>query len=244
MAEFLSEYPTLRTVRADFADFLLIRVLDWIEKPDIVLAPSVTNQILWGLLTKELGLSARANAVRNRGDIMAEVSAKRIYFDRFSEDWWKSPDFPNVLSASIDEGQGFDLRFLDQTELRQVIIEDFQEARRAYDSRSYKATLVLCGSILEALLVASLAKASSGVLTEDDLSKTSLEQLIKKADEGGLIKDDALLGLLNPLRSYRNLIHPGRQLRTQIQPDEHRAQIALRTVRLLVDQLRRAFASP
>ena len=76
----------------------------------------------------------------------------------------------------------------------------------------------------------------SGVTT-NQLLKYNLNQAINAVKNNSLITNDELLALLQPLRKYRNLIHPGVQKRKSIVPDSSIAKIALETVNLLVKEL-------
>ena len=157
--------------------------------------------------------------------------------DQFASDWWTRTDFGYLLSTTIGEAAGLKWAFLKDTELKRLVIADYQEATRSFLSKNYKATVVLCGSIVEAVLTEVIAKAGIAGVTRQKLYNSDLNELIKLAVDYGFIKDSALQNFLAPLRKYRNLIHPGRALREEIHPDGSMAQIAIEGVKLLVGEL-------
>ncbi len=237
--DFITNYHSFRLYNEDFADFLLNKIRPWIDEPDIVFGASVSNKYRWELLLEEFGLKARLRFILTQTIINA-LHEKSQYFDKFAVEWWSQSDFPFLISGEIRESKEIHLGFLENEDLKQLIIEDYAEARRSLQSKNYKATILLCGSIAEAILTAIIDKADlSGITTSKLYSNYDLFKLVDLAKTEGLIRDKTLFPLLEPLRSYRNIIHPGVQVRKSLSPDSSKARIALETVNLLVKDLNR-----
>ncbi|MDI6795186.1 MAG: hypothetical protein QME81_20365, partial [bacterium] len=118
---------------------------------------------------------------------------------------------------------------------KNLLIEDYAEARSSLQSRNYKATIVLCGSLIEAVLVDILKQKE--IPTQKAYNQLTLNDAINTIKSHKLIKNQALLSLFDPLRKYRNMIHPGVSDREGILPDPSIAHIALETVNLLIKEL-------
>jgi hypothetical protein len=235
---FLKNYRMLRTTVEDFADFLYYKIQAWIDEHDVIFSNSVTNKHIWKLLVQELGLMASFRMVTNDA-LLSTVAEKAKYFDQFSDNWWRNKDFIYLLGKTIEESKGIDFSFLENKDLIRLVIEDYSEAKRCFASRNYKATMLLCGSIAEAILTAVVKKAELPGLDIDSLyNNYNLNMLINVARDHDLIVDKNLFSLLDPIRHYRNLIHPGVQIRKSISVDFSRARIALDTIALLIKDIK------
>jgi hypothetical protein len=69
---------------------------------------------------------------------------------------------------------------------------------------------------------------------------SGLQELVAKAEALNLVNDLAALKLVDQwLRGYRNLIHPGRQKRKQLEADDRKAEVAIHAVNGLAEELGR-----
>ena len=158
---------------------------------------------------------------------------------------------PEVVGR-IEVGTG--LAFL-STPLRESVERDCREANEAAGVGSSKSVLVMCGSIVEAILYDSLrgdpAKARGtatvlaglhsdpnvrGKLTQaasKDLDTWGAYELILVSKELGVVGDDAAV-YANVLRDYRNLIHPAREVRSGKTADQYTAAVAIQVVNMVI----------
>lgn len=254
-------------------------------------------------------------------DIRNSLDEKRRLFGKFAATkWWEESNFSNILSRKVKESRGFKLSFLNNSDLEQIIIQDYDESKRCLHSKNYKATVILCGAIIEAILTAVLDKKEmvcfsdlkynnflskyphakgtlnsikiyfdkttfaidfpklfekiGSIITDkifidlekisiDDKTKlrtafTELKANLKKLISTkklyglalanltdtvkifGLINDKNIFSYIDPLRDYRNAIHPGVQIRKTINLDYSKATIAIETVNLLVEFFNKA----
>jgi hypothetical protein len=235
---FLDRFRSLRSRKEPLADFLLHKISPWILNPDATLANSVTNRQMWRLFLLEFGLTEKLTVATR--DLPASFEHNRPYVDLLEHEWWKRDDVGLFLSDGFAGFRGVPLVFIKDNELRKLIIADYEEARRSLTARNYKSTILLCGSSIEALLTSVVLDSNiPGLNREKLLQSFTLAALIELAQKHNIIAEKTLLLHLESLRLYRNMIHPGVQIRKSIDPDESRARIALETVNLLIRELNR-----
>ena len=127
-----------------------------------------------------------------------------------------------------------------------IIKERLKEASLALKVGAYLSVILMCGSILEAILLgaaqrdpARFNQANASPKTTDGSVKRfdqwSLAQLIDVACEMGILKPD-VEKFSHGLRNFRNYIHPRKQMTSGFTPDKH-------TARLCCQALIAAFAS-
>ena len=129
--------------------------------------------------------------------------------------------------------------------LRRQLETDWVEAIAVYNAKAWKATLILCGSVLEGLLLNALLTDEAAA---DNMLKTlrtraaprlwrwGLGDLIDVANQTGLL-DAGAHHLSRAVTEYRNLVHPGRQLRSGISANEEEAGIAINAVKICLRSL-------
>lgn len=126
----------------------------------------------------------------------------------------------------------------------------FEEAERTLQADSPLATIFLCGSILEGLLL-GIALASpkefnqaAGSPKDSTNCKVKgfqdwkLAEMIEVACELGYLGLD-VKKFSHALRDFRNYIHPYHQLSSRFTPDKHTAQICLQVLRAAIASLAR-----
>jgi len=115
--------------------------------------------------------------------------------------------------------------------------------RRGFDGKCWKSVQVLAGSIVEALLIDYLAATPNAARSSKDPHRMDLSEAIEMCLAEGLL-DQRSADLSSVVRSYRNLIHPGRVVRlSEDQPSEASAGIAFNLVSIItakVEARRRA----
>lgn len=128
--------------------------------------------------------------------------------------------------------------FINNSDLRAIIERDYSEIQRAYIAQCWKSVIILCGGAIEAILTDLLesdetgAKASKSAPKEPDITRWDLSQLIGVAVELKLVST-AVEKLSHSLREYRNLVHPGNELRNKLRFDAEEAKIAIEVLNIL-----------
>ncbi len=135
-----------------------------------------------------------------------------------------------------------DFSFLHDSELRSIIERDFSEIQRAFISRCWKSVIILCGAAIETVLADLLmvnsvqATASAKAPDQQDITRWDLFDLIEVCVDLKLVTQ-GVEKLSHPIREYRNLVHPGRELREKLVFDAEEARIALEVLNIVFRDL-------
>jgi len=145
-----------------------------------------------------------------------------------------------------------ELRFIEDNNLRSNLEIDISATNQALSNGEWKATTVLAGSVIEALLSWELkkhdqdkrSKAVMALLEErtltsnpgGNLDKWNLHSFIEVAAKLKLIGDDTAQQA-RLAREYRNLIHPGREKRLGQKCDRETALSAVAAVERVITDL-------
>ena len=130
--------------------------------------------------------------------------------------------------------------FISDGKLKEILIRDYDELKVCISVDAVKSTLILSGSIIEAVLVDSLLSMSNENVDEISILRMTLDGLIKETNEKKLISDRSK-ELSTVVRSYRNLIHPGREKRTKDSFDLESSKVAFSLTKMIVTELREKF---
>jgi hypothetical protein len=125
--------------------------------------------------------------------------------------------------------------FIVHEDFRRSLEGDWRELQACYESHAWKSVHVLAGSIVEALLIDGLSSATCSI-PHADLLKKELSALIALCKEAGIISDRTAQ-LSTVIRSFRNLIHPGRMIRLKEKVSEQSATIARSLVEMTVSEV-------
>ncbi|MBF6570970.1 MAG: hypothetical protein IVW54_19060 [Candidatus Binataceae bacterium] len=162
-----------------------------------------------------------------------------------------------LLSECPDEGieaSTSGLEFLGDDDLRLSVRLDVSSSEAALNSGQWKAATVLAGSAVEALLLwtvtrtntperlSGLNAAQGKFKLASDPNEWDLDHYIRVARELGDISeqtaDQARLA-----KDFRNLIHPGREVRKRMRCDRGTAHAAFAALNLVIADLERRCAS-
>lgn len=127
--------------------------------------------------------------------------------------------------------------FVADAQLRAIIERDYRElALYLFPAGAWKSTVVMAGSILEALLHDALTKdaatladaqASTHAPKKKDLEKWTLHELIRVAGDLNIVPQARLNAIDQSLRDYRNYVHPTVELRAGYPCTEAEAHLAI-----------------
>lgn len=121
----------------------------------------------------------------------------------------------------------------------------FAEAGRSLHANAPLASIFMCGSVLEGLLLgtalanprqfnqASASPKDSKTGSVKAFPEWSLAQMIDVACELGFLKLD-IKKFSHALRDFRNYIHPYQQMSSQFAPDKHTAEICMQVLRAAI----------
>lgn len=134
--------------------------------------------------------------------------------------------------------------FVKDAHLRKVLERDYSEIQRAYIAKCWKSVIILSGGAIEAILTDLLlqdpnrAQGASKAPKDPDVTKWDLSGLINVCVELGLVSS-GIEKLSHSVRAYRNLVHPGNEIRNQLAFDEEEARIALEVLHIVHRDLSR-----
>lgn len=137
----------------------------------------------------------------------------------------KEFEMPNIQKLSVDPA------------VAKIIQDRLDEARVCLRAGAYLSPIILWGSILEVVLLATAQKEKTKFYSSPSspkkkdggakpLHEWSLMELINVASNVGLLKTDAR-DFSQVLRNFRNYIHPAKQAASDFTPDVHTAKLCL-----------------
>jgi hypothetical protein len=147
-----------------------------------------------------------------------------------------------------------ELSFIQDDEFEKELRLDISRVNQALSNTEWKATTVLAGSVMEALLLwalnqeppANIRSATTSLKLKDDpseLDKWTLGPLIKVAEKLNVISNmTATQAKLTQL--FRNLIHPGRTKRLGEKCNRGTAMAAVAGLEFVVEDLRKHYSRP
>jgi len=166
-------------------------------------------------------------------------------------DWYTVPGIRAFLAtalstveAELDQDESsliFETReftFIADTGLRLILKRDYLEVQRAFIAKCWKSVIILCGSAIEAILTDLLLKNAAQAQTSvkapkgADFTRWGLADLIEVAVDLDLVSA-GVHKLSHSVRDYRNLIHPGNEVRNKLTFDAEEAKIALEILHIL-----------
>ena len=126
--------------------------------------------------------------------------------------------------------------FVSGENFRSSLTSDYQELELAKTVGAWKAVHVLAGSIIEAILTDYLIYSGYQKRFKSDPLTMNLNEIINACRKENIISEKAA-NLSHVIRSYRNLIHPGRSIREGEVADENGSIIAEVLVKIIVEEI-------
>lgn len=128
-----------------------------------------------------------------------------------------------------------------------IIADRLEEARKALKAGAYLAVIILCGSVLEGVLLGAAQRYSEKFNRSSSSPKTpegkvkpfsewNLAQLIDVAHDVGLLGLD-VKKFSHGLRDFRNFIHPYKQMESKFTPDEYTAKVCFQVLKAALASL-------
>ena len=154
-----------------------------------------------------------------------------------SEDEFLKQEFKDISIHKLN---------LDNT-ITEVLEQRMQEIEKCLNSKSALATIFLCGSTLEGILLGIAINNhktfNSAIASPKDKDRKTLKfhdwklsNFIDVAKETGFLKED-VKQFSHALRNFRNYIHPYEQASQKFNPDEHTAKICFQVLKAAIYQI-------
>jgi hypothetical protein len=150
----------------------------------------------------------------------------------------------SILSTEVDSAEATpviearEFAFVSEPGLRSILERDYPEIQRAFVAKCWKSVLILSGGAIEAILADLLLKnraaasASPKAPKKPDITRWDLSELIDVSVDLGLVTG-GIEKLSHSVREYRNLVHPGNELRSKLKFDAEEARIALEVLHIV-----------
>lgn len=130
-----------------------------------------------------------------------------------------------------------DFDFIADVKYRTLLIRDFNELQNCIENKAAKSVLILSGSIIETVLLEFFSHNLPDGKNQNQLLKMNLADLINEAESIGLISTKSK-ELSTVIKNYRNLIHPGREIRTNEDFDFETATVSFSLVKIILKELK------
>lgn len=129
--------------------------------------------------------------------------------------------------------------FIHDRQFKIILERDYEELQNCLRANASKASLLICGSIIEAVLTDYFLENPPQGVSRTNILKSNLNALLGFAENSGLINSkDKHLGVI--IKDYRNLIHPGKEVRTGEEFDFETAELAKILLDIILRKLRNA----
>lgn len=133
--------------------------------------------------------------------------------------------------------------FMNEIVLRQLVERDYAELQRIKHIHATKSRFVLGGGVIEALLLDALmadatvaASTSAGRKENRPIEKWTLSSLLAASQEMGIIDQSAEF-FARSVKEFRNLVHPGREWRSNFRVGKEEAEIAEKVLAIVIRDL-------
>lgn len=130
--------------------------------------------------------------------------------------------------------------FVADEQYKNLLIRDFNELEVCVDNKASKSVLILSGSIIETVLLEFFSHSLPAGVSHLDLMKMSLSDLITHAEDIDLISSKSK-ELSTVIKNYRNLIHPGREVRTNEKFNYETAIVSYSLVKIILNEVREKY---
>lgn len=127
--------------------------------------------------------------------------------------------------------------FIADQKFRALLIRDFKELQNCVENKATKSVLILSGSIIETILLEFFSHNLPNGKSKAQLLKMNLADLINQAELIGLISSKSK-ELSTVIKNYRNLIHPGREIRTKEEFDFETAIVSFSLVKIILKEVK------
>jgi hypothetical protein len=240
-AHFLDNYLSIRRRSENFVDYVLTRMRAWIGSPEALLSSSATSTYVWKLLIEEFQLARKLELLKSTNPkLFHRLDQRAELFQELSGRWWLQAAYADAFDEDPHRGGDFDLSLVQSANDRALLRRDYHEAVSSLSAQNYKAAIVLCGSLAEALLRIWIQRHN--YLTAAKLDAGGLYDYLTVAREhqaDGYVRDTSILTMVgHGLRQWRNLVHPAVAERRNIIVDEQKATISLELVKSLAKNLK------
>jgi len=132
--------------------------------------------------------------------------------------------------------------FIADSRFRTLLTRDYLELQKCLKNEASKSVLILSGSILEAALSDFFIQFPIDGKSESSILKSNLGTLIDIAESEKIITSKEK-NLATVVKDYRNLIHPGKEIRKDEKFNSESATIAAKVVDIILKSIKTVYIS-
>jgi hypothetical protein len=126
------------------------------------------------------------------------------------------------------------LDYMTDETFRAALLSDLKELDATFENGNIKSAHVLAGSVVEAVVIEHLISAN--LVTSAEGLKLELAEAIKRCRDHNIISQRTA-DMSSVVRSYRNLIHPGRMIRLNERITPAPATVAKALATIVIDEI-------
>jgi hypothetical protein len=181
-----------------------------------------------------LNLKQFHSRTARNGDKLYDVAGLRTYLSRVLGRL--DIEIEGKADTPVTERREFG--FVADGDLRKIVERDYSEAQRAFVANCWKSVIILSGGMIEAMLSDVLISKEAQALNSPKAPKNrkitqwNLEDLINVSVDLRLVST-GVEKLSHPIREYRNLVHPGNEIRNKLQFDSEEAKISIEVIHIV-----------
>jgi hypothetical protein len=127
--------------------------------------------------------------------------------------------------------------YITDEKLRNILTRDFDELTKCIEIKASKSVLILSGSIVESVLVEFFTNFPPTGVDAKKILRSELAELLDLAFEHKLISQPTK-ELSTVIKNYRNLIHPGREIRKEAKFDYDTALVAKSLLNIILKEVK------
>jgi len=225
--------------------------------------PSKIERIIEAFISKKYFTEIKDHAFDSLGYVVRInpnlISVLEITLNQFHEQKRLLELSKSLSSQSLANILGYDnnlkakLIKIVSIDLQDILIRDMEEAAIDLAIGSYKSSMILCGSTIEALLLDILLQnKESAVQTANryfndeqnkrfprnlkNLENWSLGLLLEVAYKLGIMSNTTY-HLGNGIKDFRNLVHPGKEKRNILKVNKENAEIVWGILKSIINEL-------
>ena len=207
----------------------------WEIEPDHIVGQVLQSLLEYACAVEEIKPDEKRKAIRIINKLQGKNQEQET--EKAIENNFLRQEFKDISIHKLN---------LDST-ITEVLEQRMKEIEKCLKSKSALATIFLCGSTLEGILLgvatnnprvfnsanASPKDESGRVLS---FRKWTLNNFIDVAKEGNFLNED-VKRFSHALRGFRNYIHPYQQASQKFNPDEHTAKICFHVLKAAIYQI-------
>ena len=132
------------------------------------------------------------------------------------------------------------LNNINDSELKDLLVSDLEECAICIATKQNKSAIILCGSIVEAVLMDTLLNRNIKKYTIKNKSKNikdmSLNELLEVANSEKIISK-ITYNLSHVIKDYRNIIHPSNSIRNSFKISDERVMVIWNILKEILESL-------